>query len=222
MSPITMVIADDHDLMRVGMRTTLEQEPEIEVVAEAQNGLETIELVNRLQPDILVADLMMPKLNGFEVCRRVWKLSPQTKTIIISMHSSEAYVAEAFEYRAWAYVLKISTSGDLVEAVRAVRAERRFISSGISEVKVFQYQESLRKSSVNKLDVMEKLTPREKEVFVLIANGLSNNEVAEHLCISVRTVESHRQNLMSKLGLKSKIDLVQFAISRGIIPNKQL
>jgi DNA-binding NarL/FixJ family response regulator len=215
MSVTTIVLADDHPIVRQGLRALLEVEPDLHIVGEAGDGLETVQLVERLQPDVLVVDLMMPGLNGLDVTREVGQRSPQTHVIILSMYANDAYVLEALRAGAAAYVLKQSTADELVRAVREATAGRRYLSPPLSERAIEAYMQRAKEAA---LDPYETLTTREREVLHLAAEGLSNAEIAARLFLSPRTVEVHRANLMRKLGLHSQTDLIRYALQRGILP----
>lgn len=212
---ITIVLADDHHVVRQGLRSLLQAEPDCSIVGEAGDGLEAAQLVERLQPDVLVLDLMMPGLNGLEVTRQVSQRSPRTHVVILSMHPNEAYVVEALRAGASAYVLKESTSAELVRAVRQAVAGRRYLSPPLSERAIEIY---MQKAEPAALDLYETLTAREREVLHLVAEGHTNAEIADRLFISRRTAETHRANLMRKLGLRSQTDLIRYALQRGILP----
>jgi two-component system response regulator NreC len=215
MSMTTIVLADDHHVVRQGLRSLLEAEPGFSVVGETGDGLEAAQLVERLQPDVLVLDLMMPSLNGLEVTRQVSQRSPQTHVVILSMHANEAHVLEALRAGAAAYVLKESTSAELVRAVHEAVAGRRYLSPPLSERAIEVY---LQKAKPAALDPYETLTAREREVLHLVAEGHTNAEIADRLFISRRTVETHRANLMRKLSLRTPTDLISYALRRGILP----
>lgn len=215
MSNITIVLADDHHVVRQGLRALLEAEPEFSVIGEAADGLAATDLVNRLKPNVLVVDIMMPGLNGLEVARRVGAHSPQTRVIILSMYANEAYVLEALRKGAAAYVLKDSTATELVHAVREVNAGRRYLSPPLSDRAIETYAQ---KAQAAPLDPYETLTTREREVLHLAAEGRTNAEIAARLFISPRTVETHRANLMRKLGLRTQSDLIRYALRRGLLP----
>lgn len=215
MSMTTIVLADDHHVVRQGLRSLLEAEPDFSVIGETADGLEATQLVERLQPDVLVLDLMMPGLNGLAVTRQVSQRSLRTHVVILSMHPNEAYVLEALRAGAAAYVLKESTSAELVRAVREAVAGRRYLSSPLSERAIEAY---MQKAESAALDPYETLTAREREVLHLVAEGHANAEIADRLFISRRTVETHRANLMRKLGLRTQTDLIRYALQRGILP----
>ncbi|MEE9217095.1 MAG: response regulator transcription factor [Anaerolineales bacterium] len=215
MSATSIVLADDHQVVRQGLRALLEAESDFRVIGEAGDGLETCQLVERLEPNVLVVDLMMPGLNGLEVARQVSKRSPQTRIVILSMHANEAYVLEALRNGATAYVLKESSANDLAKAVREVAAGRRFLSPPLSERAIDAY---MHKVEPGVHDVYETLTAREREVFQLTAEGHSNKEIGALLSISPRTAETHRANLMRKLDLHTQTDLIRYALRRGILP----
>ncbi|HEX2981593.1 MAG TPA: response regulator transcription factor [Anaerolineaceae bacterium] len=210
--PVDILLADDHHVVRQGLRSLLETQADMNVVGEAANGLETIELVQKLHPQVLVLDIMMPGLNGMEVTRR---LKGQTNIVILSMHANEAYVLEALQNGAYGYVLKDATATDLIQAVRAAALERRFLSQPFSELAIAAYA---RMAQATPLDPYSMLTAREREVLQLTAEGLTNNEISARLSISPRTVEVHRANVMHKLSLHSQTDLIRYALKKGILP----
>ena len=212
---VNIVLADDHPVVRRGLRVLIEAEPDLRLVGEAQDGLEGVQLVERLKPDVLILDLMMPGLNGLEVARQVAQCSPKTRVVILSMHVNEAYVLEALRSGASGYVLKDASAAELIRAVREVFSGRRYLSPPLSETAVDAY---LQKAEEAGQDSYGALTDREREVLHLAADGLSNAEVAARLFISPRTVEIHRGNLMRKLGLKGQVDLIRYALRRGILP----
>ncbi|HMV98725.1 MAG TPA: response regulator transcription factor [Acidobacteriota bacterium] len=212
---ISIVLADDHHIVRQGLRALLEAESDFRVIGEASNGRDAIELVRKLHPSVLVLDLMMPVLNGIEVTRQLGKAHPQTKIVILSMYANEAYVLETLANGASAYVLKDSNTSDLVLAVREVAIGRRYLSPPLSDRAIEAYQEKARSAS---LDKYETLTTREREILQLAAEGSSSTDIAAKLGISARTAETHRTNLMRKLNLHSQADLIRYALRRGIIP----
>jgi DNA-binding NarL/FixJ family response regulator len=213
--PLTLVLADDHQIVRQGLRAILKAEPDFQLVGEAADGLETVRLVERLQPQVLILDLMMPGLSGIEVARQVVRRSPRTRVVVLSMHSTEAYVVETLRAGASAYVLKESSAEELVRAIREVVAGRRYFSPPLSEQALSAY---MQKAEGSPVDPYHTLTAREREVLQLTAEGLSGNEIARRLFISARTVESHRANLMRKLAVRNQKELIRYAMQRGIVP----
>jgi two-component system response regulator NreC len=213
---ITVVLADDHHVVRQGLRALLETEPDIDIVGDVDNGLKAIEIVKRLQPNVFVVDLMMPGINGIEVTRQVKKLSPKTSVVILSMYGNESYVIEALRAGALAYVLKESTANELVAAIHEVAANHRYLSKTLSERAIEAYMEMSRDSV---MDPYDNLTTREREILLLAAQGCTSAKIASQLCISRRTVEVHRANMMRKLGLSNQTELLRFAIQRGILPS---
>ena len=211
----SVVLVDDHQVLRQGLRALLEAEREFNVVGDAGDGLAAISLVDRLKPDVLVVDLMMPGLNGQEVTRRARKLSPKTHIVVLSMHASEPYVMEALRNGAAGYVLKDASCADLIHAVREVMAGRRYLSPPLSERAIDAYQEKATSAAWGRYDM---LTTRERETLQLVAEGYTNNEIASRLGISPRTAETHRTHLMRKLQLRNHTDLIKYAIEQRIIP----
>jgi two-component system, NarL family, response regulator NreC len=210
----TILLADDHNLVRQGLRFLLEATTQYQVVGEAGDGREAVRLVELLQPDILIVDILMPELNGLQVARQARTLSPHTRLIILSMYDAEAYVAEALQAGISAFVLKKSTSSDLIEAIHQVLEGKIYLSPPLDEKTVHTFIEHSRETP---LDLYETLTPREREILVLAADGLKSSEIAATLSISPRTVEMHRANFMRKLYLKTNTDLIRFAVQRGIL-----
>jgi two-component system, NarL family, response regulator NreC len=212
---ISIVLADDHPVVRRGMQTLLKSEPDLSIVGETGDGLETVRLVERVQPDVLILDLMMPSLSGLEALRIIRQRSPRTRVVVLSMHSNNAFVAEALKNGATGYVLKGSDDVNLARAVREAAAGRRFLSPPVTERAIDAYIEQARSAQ---LDLHETLTPREREVLQLAAEGETSAEIASRLHISQRTVENHRANFMRKLGLKNQSELIRYALRRGLIP----
>jgi DNA-binding NarL/FixJ family response regulator len=211
---ITILLAEDHHLVRQGFKLVLLAEQDFKLVGEAADGLEAVQLAEKKKPSVLLLDLMIPRLHGLEVTRQVHKESPATKIVILSMHADEPYVMEALRNGASGYVLKDCTAADLVQAVRTVVAGRRYLSPMLAERALTGYVEHPGESE---LDVYDTLTNRERLVLQLAAEGKTSAEIATALFISPRTAETHRANLMRKLGLRSQTDLVRFAIRRGIL-----
>jgi DNA-binding NarL/FixJ family response regulator len=209
---ITILLADDHTMVRQGLRALLEAEPGFSVVGEAKDGPESIEMTERLKPDVLVVDLMMPGVGGLEVMRQVSRKVPNTRFVVLSMYANEAYVVEALRSGAMGYVLKETGSQELVRAIKHVTQGGRYLSPPLSESSLEAYLERVRGGGAQ-----DSLTPREREVLQLAAEGHSNAEIAERLFISPRTAETHRANLMRKLGLHSQAELIHYAFQSGIV-----
>jgi two-component system, NarL family, response regulator NreC len=212
---VTILLADDHHVMRQGLRMLLEAQEDFRVVAEVGDGLEAVKLAERLKPHVLIVDLMMPGINGLEVARQVSHRSPQTRIIVLSMYGNEPYVLEALRNGAVGYVLKDANAAELLRAVHEVVAGRRYLSPPLSEHAIEAY---LQKAQDAVLDLYETLTTREREVLQLAAEGRTNADIAAVLCVSPRTVETHRAHLMHKLGLHTQADLIRYALKRGILP----
>ncbi len=209
---ITIVLADDHIVLRQGLRSLIDAQPDLKVVAEASNGQEALQMVQEFKPDVLVLDLMMPGLNGLEITRQVFRM---TKVLILSMHANEAYVIEALKKGASGYLLKDTTAAELTQAIRMVAAGLRYLSAPFSERAISAYVE---RAKTGTLDPYETLTAREREILQLVAEGRSTAEISERLSISTRTVEAHRANLNRKLDIHSHADLIRFAIKKGLLP----
>ena len=212
--PITILLADDHPVVRQGVRALLETQEDFEVIGETADGLEGLRLVKQLKPDILVADVSMPGLNGLDLTKQVTQFSSHTRVIILSMHSTEAFVAEALKNGAAAYVLKDSTPTDLIQAVYEVAAGKRFLSPKVAQPAIDLYVETSRQRPGG---LHANLTDREREVFQLVIEGNNNAQIASRLFISPRTVEIHRRTMSQKLGVKNQIELFAYAVKRGII-----
>ncbi|TMQ00900.1 MAG: response regulator transcription factor [Verrucomicrobia bacterium] len=210
----TIVLADDHHIVRGGLRALLSAENDLRVVGEAGDGLDTLRVVERLKPDVLVLDLMMPGLNGLEVIRQIKKRSPKTRTVVLSMHKNEAYVWKALNNGAAGYVLKESAPADLVKAVREALVNRSYLSPPLSETNIMAY---LQKIDGGPFDLYETLTARERQILQLSAEGQSSGAIGERLSISSRTVEAHRANLMRKLGLHKMTELVRYSMERQLV-----
>lgn len=209
----TAIIADDHEIVRRGLRTVLESDGGCQVVAEASDGLAAVQLVEKHKPTVLILDLNMPRLHGIEVLRQTRTSSPHTRVIILSMHNDEPYVIETLRAGAMAYILKGSESQEIAHALKEVLAGRRFLSAPLSEWAI----NALVTKPADNSDPLQSITPRERMVLQLAAEGVSNSEIAEKLFISPRTAETHRTNLLRKLGLQTQTDLVRFAIRKGLI-----
>jgi len=216
--PTTLVLADDHPIVRHGIRMVLEAESDFRIVGEVEDGLKVIETVERLTPDVLILDIMMPGLSGLKVVRQVRAASPGTRTIMLSMYSTEAYIHEALSSGAAGYVAKSAGANLLVDAVRTVVAGRRYLSPPFSERAIELY---VQRVDTGQLDLYDTLTKREVELFKWMAQGYKNAEIASSLGISPRTVEVHRARIMQKLDLSSQRELIRFALTRGILSNEE-
>ena len=212
---VTVLLADDHPFIRRGLRTLLETAQDISVVGEAEDGLQVLQLAEKIRPKILIVDLMMPNLNGLEVIRALHRRSPGTRAIVLSMQSAEPYVTEAFRGGAWGYVLKDSAPSEVLYAIRQVMQDTRFLSPKLPE----RWMLSIRERAADATpDGHETLTDRERQVLQMAAEGKTAAEIARLLSISPRTVEVHRGRLMEKLGLRNQTELVRHAMQRGILP----
>ena len=209
------MLADDHHIVRQGLRTLLEAEDEFAVIGEEADGLKVVDLVERLRPDVLLLDVMMPGLNGLEITRQIVQRGFKTRVVILSMHANETYVLEALRQGAAGYVLKDANPTEMVQAVREVSAGRRYLSRALSERAIDAYTQQAQDAPA---DPYETLTTREREILQVAAESSSIAEIAARLGISPRTVETHRENLMRKLGLQSQTDLIRYALRRGILP----
>ncbi len=210
-----VLLADDHSIVRRGMRSLLETEPGVEVVAEAADGLEALRLCEEHHPDLLILDVAMPKLNGIDVAARAQKMQPAPRAIMLSMHLDESYVMRAINAGARGYLLKDATDEDLLPAIRAVAAGKSFFSPAVSGVLAEEYIQQLQERGLT--DSYDLLTDREKEVLQALAEGRSNKEVAALLDVGLSTVETHRANLMQKLNLHSTAEIVLYAVRKRLI-----
>ena len=210
-----VLLADDHSIVRRGMRSLLETEQSVEIVAEAADGLEALRLCEEYRPDLLILDVAMPKLNGIDVAARTQKMQPPPRAIMLSMYLDESYVIRAINAGARAYLLKDATDEDLLPAVRAVAAGKSFFSPAVSDVLAEEYTRQLQQRGLT--ESYDLLTDREKEVLQLLAEGRSNKEVAALLDVGLSTVETHRGNLMQKLSLHSTAEIVLYAMRKRLI-----
>jgi two-component system, NarL family, response regulator NreC len=210
-----VLLADDHGIVRRGMKALLELEPGIEIVGEAADGAECLRLCETLQPDLAILDIAMPRLNGIEVAARALKQNAQLKVIILSMYADESYVVRALGAGARAYLLKEATEEDLLPAVRAVAAGRSFFSPAVTRLMLEDYVCQLKQRGLE--DSYHLLTDREKEVLQRLAEGRSNKQVASDLGVGLSTVETHRANLMQKLSLRNTAEVVLYAVRKGVI-----
>ena len=215
MKKVRIILADDHTVMRAGLRALLERQPGLEVVGEAEDGRQTVELACAHVPDVVVMDIAMPILNGVEATRRLIRQQPTISVVILSMYSDESYVMRALEAGARAYLLKDSAVTDLIRAIEAVSQGKSFFSPKISRILAEEYVRALKQKGA--ADSYELLTSREREILQLLAEGKTNKEVATSLNISVYTAETHRGNILQKLNLHSSAELVLYAVRKGII-----
>jgi two-component system response regulator NreC len=217
---VSILLADDHEILRQGLQRLLGTQPDFKVVGQAQNGLEAVELAERLHPDVVIVDILMPGLNGNDVTRQIKQRLPNTRMIVLSMYDDDSYVVSALQNGANGYVLKSSSATDLVQAVRAALAGQRFLSPPLAEraIQAYIHQAQNKVAGEHKVRfAYDLLTLREREVLHLSVEGLSGPEIANQISISTRTVETHRANLMHKLGLHSQAELVAYAREHGII-----
>jgi two-component system, NarL family, response regulator NreC len=215
MPAIRIVLADDHTVMRSGLRLLLERQPNLTVVGEAADGREAVTLAAEHHPDVVVMDIAMPNLNGVEAARQIVNHNPQTAVAILSMHNDESYVIRSLKAGARAYLLKDSAEADLIEAIRAISTGKSFFSPAVSRILKEDYMRKLDDKGAE--DTYELLTTREREVLQLVAEGQSNKEVANLLNLSLYTVETHRTHILQKLNLHSVPELILYAVRKGII-----
>lgn len=215
MSPTRVLIADDHPLIRSGLRSLLARESEFEVVGEAADGYQALELVAQLKPDIVMLDVSMPRLNGIDVARKISETTPSTRVIIVSIHSDESYVLRALRAGAKGYLLKASPEGDILNAVRTVAAGHAYLSPEMSRLLVEEYVREMRERGVE--DSYDLLSIREKEILQLLVSGSSNRQIADMIHVSVATVETHRSNVLQKLGVHSLPELILYAVRKGLL-----
>ena len=213
--PIRILIADDHAVFRSGLRALLEKEPDLEVVGETGNGFDTIHAIAESDVDILILDITMPGLPGPKVAEVVLKNKPDLGIVVLTMHEDEYYLQELFRLGVQAFVLKKSTGTDVVQAIRTAYKRDKYIDPALTNVVISSFVG--RQPKKDKTGRLNLTTPREQEVLTLLALGHTNAEIAEKLCISERTVETHRTNIMTKLELKSRAELVRFAIDNGLL-----
>ena len=215
MASIRILLADDHVIMRNGLRLLLERQPDLEVVGEAADGREAVDMAAAGKPNVVVMDVAMPRLNGVEATRQIVTRNPETSVVILSMHSDESYVLRSLKAGAQAYLLKDSAESDLISAIYAVTSGKSFFSPGVRKILKEDYVYQLARLGAE--DSYELLTPREREVLQLAAEGKSNKEIAALLNLSLYTVETHRTHVLQKLNLHSVPELVLYAVRKGII-----
>jgi DNA-binding NarL/FixJ family response regulator len=212
---VRIVIAEDHTILREGLRSLLSSNPSFEIVGEAEDGREAIKCVEKFKPDLILTDLSMPRMNGMEAIKEIKRESPTTKVLVLTVHRAEEYIFATFRAGADGYLLKDSTHAELVMAVKKVLSGKHYISPEISEKVIEGYLDGRR--TLKTKSSWETLTQREREILKLIAEGYKSKGIADDLCISVKTVEKHRANLMEKLDLHSIQALTVFAIERGLV-----
>lgn len=211
---IRILLADDHSIVRLGLRALLESEPDFTVIDEATDGFEVLEKVKKLKPDVVILDLMMPRLSGLEAARQLSKTAEKTKIVVLSMHDDEGFVLEALRNGVAGYVMKDSNSAYLLRAIRTVVSGRRYLSPVLADRAISAYQQVSKPAAS---DEYESLTIREREVLQLTAEGRTRAEIAAKLGVNARTVETHRANLMNKLKIHSKTELIRFAVRKRIV-----
>jgi DNA-binding NarL/FixJ family response regulator len=210
-----VVLADDHSVVRQGLRAWLERSGHVQVVGEAADGREAVAIVEQLQPDVVIMDIAMPMLNGIDATAQITRRNPDTKVIILSMHADESYILRALGAGAKGYLLKESTETDVLPAVQSVRDGKPYFTPSIARLLLEDYMRSLKQNNLQ--DSYDLLTEREREVLQLLARGKSNKEVAQILELSPHTIDSHRTNMMQKLNLHNTAEIVLYAVRKGII-----
>jgi DNA-binding NarL/FixJ family response regulator len=213
--PTRVFLADDHAMLRAGLKALLSDEPGIAVVGEAGDGAAAVEQIVALRPDVALLDITMPELDGLEAARRLHRQAPDVKVLMLTMHDDPEYLFQALEAGASGYVLKRAAEADLVEAIRTVTTDRAFLAPAALKKLVADYVERRARGDV--APPAEKLTPREEEVLALLARGHTNQEVADALVISIKTVETHRAHILDKLGLRKRAELVRYARTHGLL-----
>lgn len=230
-APVRVLLADDHDILRQGLKLLLSLQPEeIEVVGEARTGREAVDLARALQPDVVVMDITMPDMDGLEACRIIHQQQPETQVLMLTMHESEEYFLQALRVGAAGYVVKKAAPTELSLAITSVAQGGAFLYPGLAKVLIRGYTEGSPTASLASTDARETdrdsaaqlhvLTPREMEVLKLVAEGYTNQEIADQLVISIKTVQAHRANVMEKLGLRNITHLVRFAVRAGLIQDE--
>lgn len=214
MDKIKLFLADDHTILRAGIKALLEVEPDMVVVGEAEDGRSAVKLACQLLPDVVLMDIAMPLLSGLEATRQIKRAYPEVKVLMLTMHDNEDYIRQALANGAMGYILKDASTHELLDAIRAVHRGEAVLSPAITRLVIEDY---LRWGDIQKNRSSDGLSPREREVLQLIAEGYSNRQISEIMSISIKTVQTHRMNLMSKLDLHDRADLIKYAIQRKII-----
>jgi two-component system response regulator NreC len=215
MSPVRVLLVDDHAVVRAGLRMLLSADPELLIVGEAENGAQGMRMARDLAPDVVLMDISMPDMNGIEATRRIKELCPDVAVLALTMHEDDQYFFEMLAAGASGYVPKRAAPNDLIAAIHAVRSGGVYLFPSVARLLVTDYRQRIeRGGSTGAFDV---LTEREREVLGLIALGLNNQEIADKLVISIKTVNRHRENIMAKLNLHSRVELVRYAIEKGLI-----
>jgi two-component system response regulator NreC len=218
MSPVRVLLVDDHAVVRAGLRMLLSADPDLLIVGEAEDGAQGMRMARDLAPDVVLMDISMPDMNGIEATRRIKELCPDVAVLALTMHEDDQYFFEMLAAGASGYVPKRAAPNDLIAAIHAVRSGGVFLFPSVARLLVTDYRQRVeREGSAGVFDI---LTEREREVLTLIAQGLSNQEIADKLVISVKTVNRHRENIMTKLNLHSRVELVRYAIEKGLIDRK--
>jgi len=214
MKKIRILLADNHTILRNGIRALLEQEPDLEVVAEAEDGRAAVSLACQFKPDVAIIDIAMPLLNGLEATRQIKKILPGVRVLVLSMHDNEEYIRQVLEAGAMGYILKDAAARELISAIRSVYQGEAVLSPAITRLVIEDY---LRWGGIRPAEKDEILSPREREVLQLIAEGYTNKQIAGILTLSIKTVQAHRLNLMGKLNLHDRGELIKYAIQKKII-----
>lgn len=216
--PIRVLIADDHTIVRQGIRVLLQAEPDLDVVGEAEDGRQAVQLARDLQPDVVVMDLSMPGMDGMEATRVIKHTVPQVQILALTMHESDEYFFRVLQAGALGYVLKRAAAGDLLHAVRAVARGEVFLYPSVAKKLVMDYVRRAETPEENEAkDIYAALTAREREILTLLAEGLSNREIADRLTLSLSTVQTHYAHIMEKLKLQNRAELIKYAIRHGLI-----
>lgn len=214
---IRILLADDHTILRAGLKMMLNAQPDMEIVGEAQDGRQSIAEAQRLQPDVVLMDITMPDINGIEATKQIKKLLPDTRVLVLTMHEHDEYVFQALRAGASGYMLKEAAATDLITALRVIQSGQFYLSPTAQSVMVGDYLQRVRAGEEK--DSYSSLTEREREILKLVAEGHTNNQIAERLVISPKTVDTHRTHIMDKLNLHSRAELVKYAMRRGLLEN---